>query len=674
MSVRISIVLVAVAALCATILAALPALGQDGPRVVRIDGADRYATAANVSRTFPVGVERVFLATGEDYPDALAATAVAGQWDYPILLVRSDEIPSATRDALERLDPAGITILGGTRAVGGRVEQQAAAFTEGPVDRLEGADRFATAAAIVDEYVDAGVPVVYVATGQGYADALAGGPAAVVDGGPILLVTRDEVPEPTRISLSRLRPDRIVVLGGTAVVSQAVASRLGSYTFGDVDRHAGQERFATAAAIAREAFPGAENTVHLTTGFAFPDALAGGVAAGMAGAPLLTVDPRCVPDVVLAEIERMDPDTVVVLGGEQAVGEDAANLVACSEVEEPRATTVQTGLDTPWDLAFTPDGRTFLTERDTGRVLERTPAGGLREVIRFAVDATGEGGLLGLARSPTYDRDGWLYALYVTGSDQRIVRFDANGDRLQTLVTGLPDGGPGHGNHFAGRIAFGPDGMLHVGIGDVGQPAAAQDTSRLEGKILRYTPTGGTPADNPFGNAVWAYGFRDPQGLAWDADGRMFASEFGQNTQDEIDRVVRGGNYGWPVYEGTVRYDGGRYPEEPGAEYLPPLFTAPPSEASWSGANVLIDGAIPQWEGDLLVAALRGQRLYRLVLDGDGNLLDTEQLLVGEHGRLRHLQQAPDGSVWLLTSNCDGRDRDGFCPTGRDDRILRLGR
>lgn len=670
MSVRTSVVLVAVAALCATVVGILPAAGQDGPQVVRIAGDDRYATAADVSRTFASGVERVFLATGEDFPDALAAGAVAGQWRYPILLVRPSEIPAATQAALERLAPAGITILGGTQAVGPRVERQAAAFTSGEVDRIEGADRYATAAAIVDEYVDPGVPVVYVATGQGFADALAGGPAAIVDRGPILLVTRDEVPEPTRITLARLRPERIVVLGGTAVVSEAVQRRLGSYTFGDVDRYAGPERFATAAAIAREVFPGAENTVHLTTGFAFPDALAGGVPAGMAGAPLLTVDPRCVPDVVLAEIERMDPDTIVVLGGRQAVSDDAANLMACSEVDEPRATTMQTGLDTPWDLAFTPDGRTFLTERDSGRVLERRADGSLREVIRFAVDATGEGGLLGLARSPTYAQDGWLYALYVTGSDQRIVRFDADGGGLQTVVEGLPDGGPGHGNHFAGRIAFGPDGMLYVGIGDVGQQAAAQDRSRLEGKILRYTPAGDVPADNPFGNAVWAYGFRDPQGLTWDAAGRMYASEFGQNTQDEIDRVVRGGNYGWPVYEGTVRYDGGRYPEEPGEDYRAPLFTAPPSEASWSGANVLIDGAIPQWEGDLLVAALRGQRLYRLDLDGNGNLNGTEQLLVGEHGRLRHVQQAPDGSLWLLTSNCDGR---GTCPPD-GDRILRLGR
>ncbi len=393
------------------------------------------------------------------------------------------------------------------------------------------------------------------------------------------------------------------------------------------------------------------------------------MAAGRNDAPLLTVESGCVPDVVHEQIQRLDPDTVVVLGGTAAVSRTAANLTPCSQVGQPRASTVQTGLAAPWDVVFTPDGRTFLTERDTGRILERLPDRSLETVREFAVDDTGEGGLLGLAVSPTYAEDGWLYALYVSSVDQRVVRFRPDGSGEQNVVTGLPDGPDGHGNHFAGRIEFGPDGLLYVAIGDLGDRWAAQDRDRLEGKVLRYEPDGTVPAGNPFGggNPVYAYGLRDPQGLTWDGAGRMYLSEFGQNRQDEIDRVVPGGNYGWPIYEGNLEYDGGQRPDD----YVPPIFTAHPEEASWSGASVLVGGDVPAWEGDLFVAALRGERLYRLDLDGSGNVAGSEQLLVGQYGRLRHVTPAPDGSLWVLTSNCDGR---GSCPTGTDDRIVRLGR
>lgn len=648
-----------VAALALVLVPGIPTGAQEGGHdVVRVDGEDRYATAARVAEAFMPGVERVFLATGLDFPDALAAGPVAGAEGHPILLVEPGRIPAATAAALDRLAPDGITILGGTRAVSPTVQQQAQRYTEGVVDRLAGRDRYGTAAAIVDEHVDAGVPVAYVATGEHFADALAGVPAAVAAGGPVVLVARDRVPVPTRTTLQRLRPGRIVVLGGPEAVSLAVEQALEDLTDGAVDRLSGPDRYATAAAIAGEVFPGAQPTVYLATGLGFPDALAGGVVAGMEGAPLLTVDPRCVPDVALAQIRRMDPGTLVVLGGTAAVGEDAAALVACGQATEPVATTVQTGLAAPWDVVFTPDGRTFLTERDTGRVLERFPDRSMAEVRRFGVDNAGEGGLLGLAVSPTYAADGGdLYALYTRASDQVIVRFDPDEQGTETLVSGLP----AHSFHDAGRIEFGPDGMLYVGMGDAGDADAAQDPTALAGSILRYTPEGGVPGDNPFGNPVWAYGLRDPQGLAWDADGRLYASEFGPDRDDEINRIVPGGNYGWPEVTGT---DGGN------PDYVDPLVVRQPGEASWSGASVLLDGSIPQWEGDLFVAALRGERLYRLDLDGSGGVAGVEELLVHQYGRLRHVTPAPDGSLWILTSNCDGR---GACPTGADDRIIRLG-
>jgi glucose/arabinose dehydrogenase len=449
-----------------------------------------------------------------------------------------------------------------------------------------------------------------------------------------------------------------VVLGGEEAVSAGVEDALAGLTDGSVERLSGPDRYATSAAIAREAFGGTAPTVYMTTGLDFPDALAGGVVAGTEGAPLLTVDPRCVPDPVLAELDRLAPDMLVVLGGTGAVSEDAADLVPCSALAGPRASVVQTGLTTPWDVAFTPDGRTFLTERDPGLVRERLPDGRLAVVREFDVDSAGEGGLLGLATSPDYAEDGWLYALYTRSNDQVIVRFRPDGRGAQTIVAGLPD----NTFHDAGRIAFGPDGMLWVGMGDAGDAAAAQDTTSLAGKILRYTPDGVPAPGNPFGNAVYAYGLRDPQGLAWDADGDLYATEFGPDRDDEINRIVPGGNYGWPEVTGS---DGGN------PVYVDPIVVRQPPDASWSGAGLLVDGAIPAWEGDLFAAALRGERLYRVDLDASGGVAGVEELLVGQFGRLRHVTQAPDGALWVLTSNCG--QRGSGCPTD-GDMIVRLGR
>ena len=386
-------------ALLAALLPAGAARAQSAdPQVVRVAGEDRYATAAEIAEEVAPGAERVFLATGRDFPDALAAGPIAGARGWPILLVERDRMPRATADALDRLAPAAITVLGGPRAVADTVVQQAGAHTTGPVERLSGPTRYATAAAVVDAYVDPGVPVAYVATGMGFADALAGGPAAVATGGPLLLVEPDRVPTPTRTTLQRLRPGRIVVLGGSQVVSAAVRTQLEELIDGPVQRVAGPDRYATAAAIAAEAFPDPVATVYLATGQDFPDALAGGPAAGRDGAPLLTVRHDCVPDVVGDALERLAPDTVVVLGGTAAVSRTAADLTPCSEVGQPRPSTIQSGLAAPWDVVFTPDGRTFLTERDAGRVRERFADGTLGTVRTFDVDAAGEGGLLGLAR------------------------------------------------------------------------------------------------------------------------------------------------------------------------------------------------------------------------------------------------------------------------------------
>lgn len=692
-----------------TSVAAPVVAGLAAPEVVRHSGPNRYATAADVSASnFQPGVERVFLATGDDFPDALAAVPIAGPRGYPLLLVRAERIPEATAQELQRLQPGSITILGGANAVSRAVLLEARDYTNGPIRRVSGASRYDTAAELVDTYVGPNPPVVYVATGVSSADSLAGGPAAAADGGPLLLVRPDRVPTSTAETLEVLQPARIVVLGGEGAVSAAVEAELAEYLDPEpetgleagVTRLSGANRYDTAAAIVHAAFPGLRSTTWMTTGTTFPDGLAGGVVAARDGQPLVTVRPDCVPAAVLAELERMVLEQVTVLGGTGAVSDAAAGLEPCSPGIGVRTSTIATGLDVPWDLVFTPGERVFLTERDNGRVLELEPDGDRREVVRFPhVDNDHEGGLTGLAVHPDWDPQDastqWLYALYVhedpanpEGRDQRVVRFHPDEQQppdnypYETVITGLPH--DGEVSHFAGRIDFHADPAipsdvkLWVSIGDVRDAAAAQDPHSLKGKILRYEVDGSVPEDNPIPvdeldpdgpkEPVWAMGFRDPQGMAWDDHGRMFASEFGPNSDDEVNRIVAGGNYGWPCVIGPGKPRNPAVCDHDLDDLVDPIVVRENEVASWSGASILRDASIPEWEGDLFVAALRGQRLYRVDLD-DGEVQEVEELLVHQYGRLRHVTPAPDGSLWIITSNQD----DNGDPAPGDDRIVRLG-
>lgn len=317
---------------------------------------------------------------------------------------------------------------------------------------------------------------------------------------------------------------------------------------------------------------------------------------------------------------------------------------------ELAVTEVATGLEVPWDV-IDHDGRVLLTERDTGRLLEVSDDGATTEVRTFEVDPTGEGGLLGLAS------DGDALFVYYTGADgNRVVRVDDvdDGDEVP-LITGIPKGP----THNGGRLVVGPDDLLYVGTGDAGNGGFAPDTASLAGKILRVDRDGGVPDGNPFEDSpVYSLGHRNVQGLAFDADGRLWAAELGPDRDDEINLIEPGQDYGWPEVTGA-----------PGAEgVVDAAFVAQPPEASWSGATIPAGGAIPQWEGDLLVTGLRGERLYRLDLDAE-QVVDAEAHYVGEFGRLRTARVAPDGAVWLLTSNRDGRGS----PASNDDRLLRVG-
>ena len=334
---------------------------------------------------------------------------------------------------------------------------------------------------------------------------------------------------------------------------------------------------------------------------------------------------------------------------------DLESTTADAGPVQVETSVVATGLEAPWGLVFTPNGEALVTERDSSRLLSVDSSGNVEEIQRLPENGTGEGGLLGLALSPNYESDGYVYVYYTTDEDNRVARM-REGEDPEPVLTGIPV----LTYHNGGRIAFGPDGYLYVGTGDAGDTSTSQNLNSLGGKILRVTPTGDVPSDNPFsGSPIYSYGHRNVQGLAWDGSGRLYASEFGQNRYDEANIIEPGGNYGWPEVEG----EGGN------PNYIDPISTWSTDEASPSGVEILKGGAIPQWEGDFFMAALRGQRLYRLDLDDSGAVVGQEELLQGEAGRLRHVAQAPDGSLWILTSNRDGRGN----PIPDDDRILRLG-
>jgi glucose/arabinose dehydrogenase len=306
-----------------------------------------------------------------------------------------------------------------------------------------------------------------------------------------------------------------------------------------------------------------------------------------------------------------------------------------------------TGLDVPWGLAFLPDGSALVSERDTARIRQVTASGQVSEVGTVPdVVADNEGGLLGLATPPGQPI---VYAYLTAAEDNRVVRMSFDGGALgqpEVVIDGIPKAG----NHNGGRLAFGPDGMLYVSTGDAAQPDRAQNLESLGGKILRLSPDGTVPADNPFaGSPVFSYGHRNVQGLAFDQDGRLWASEFGQNTWDELNLIEAGGNYGWPVVEGVGNDD----------RFIEPVAQWSTDEASPSGIAYVRD--------TVFLASLRGQRLWQVPVP-DGVAGTPTDFAAGEFGRLRAAALAPDGSLWVLTNNTDGRGE----PRDGDDRILRV--
>ncbi|MCP3816801.1 PQQ-dependent sugar dehydrogenase [Streptomyces sp. A3M-1-3] len=318
---------------------------------------------------------------------------------------------------------------------------------------------------------------------------------------------------------------------------------------------------------------------------------------------------------------------------------------------------VATGLASPWGLAPLPDGDLLTTSRDEGTITRIDAESGRKTVIGSVsgVAPGGEGGLMGLALSPSYASDHMVYAYFTTESDNRIARMLYDEKKPTGQQLGAPDtvfrGIPKGFIHNGGRIAFGPDKMLYAGTGETGDTGLAQDKKSLGGKILRMTPDGEPAHGNPEADSVvYSYGHRNVQGLAWDAEKRLWAAEFGQDTYDELNLIEPGKNYGWPEAEGKAGKEG----------FVDPVAQWNTDEASPSG--------IAWAEGSIWMAGLKGERLWRIPLDGAETLDHPQPFLEGDYGRLRTVVAAGGDKLWLVTSETDRRGS----PEEGDDRILDL--
>lgn len=338
----------------------------------------------------------------------------------------------------------------------------------------------------------------------------------------------------------------------------------------------------------------------------------------------------------------MDRRTLLRTAAAATVVPLAPGLVASAEAAPRVGRTLARGLSVPWGLAFLPNGDALVSERDSALVHRVSRRGGRRVVDEVpGVVPGGEGGLLGLELSPTFRRDRWVYAYFTAADDNRVVRMryvDGRLGRPQLVTAGIPKSSI----HNGGRLRFGPDRLLYVSTGDAAVRELAPRIRSKAGKILRMTPTGDRPRGNPYRNLVWSKGHRNVQGLAFDRRGRLWATEFGQNDRDELNRIVPGGDYGWPAVEGG---DG------PGPYRDPLVVWSPTATCSPSGLAIA--------RGRAWVGALRGEALWsvRLFDPARGR---KRRFLHQRLGRIRTVESAPDGTLWLTTGN------------GGDDRVVRV--
>lgn len=334
---------------------------------------------------------------------------------------------------------------------------------------------------------------------------------------------------------------------------------------------------------------------------------------------------------------------------------------------------VATNLDTVWELVWSPDGFLWMTER-AGRVSRLNPqTGAVTPVADIPVAESGEGGLMGLALHPDFPDQPWVYLAHTyrstSGLRNRVVRSRFDGSALGAPEV-LVDDIPGSSIHNGSRLAFGPDGMLYITTGDAADPQLAQNPTALAGKVLRLTPDGQPAPGNPFGTRIFSLGHRNAQGMTFGRNGALYITEHGPSDNDEVNLVEAGRNYGWPQVHGRCDGDvgpaelsfcGSNAVAEPLAIWTPTIAPA--------GMRYYDSSAIPAWRNSLLFVTLKDAKLYRLVLAEDGRRVTSiESFFADQFGRMRALVVAPDGTIYLGTSNRDGRGT----PMPADDRIIRI--
>lgn len=321
----------------------------------------------------------------------------------------------------------------------------------------------------------------------------------------------------------------------------------------------------------------------------------------------------------------------------------------------PLETVVAENLKIPWEIVFLPDTSMLVTQR--GGSIEKISPDRKTLTSIEGVAQVGEGGLLGMALHPNFSENHKIY-LYLTtkngsGLLNRVESYTLENDKLSDKKTIL-EGIPGSSNHDGGRLAFGPDNYLYITTGDAENSNNAQDKNSLAGKILRVKDDGSIPSDNPFNNATYSYGHRNPQGITWDEQGRLWETEHGpsgaQTGYDELNLIEKGKNYGWPTIKG----------DQTGQDLVTPIANSG-SKETWAPSGLAF------YKGTLLFAGLRGQSLYAGKI-GNDNKVDLALYLKSKYGRLRTVVVGPDGFIYLTTNNTDGRGK----PNQNDDKIIKL--